>query len=87
MESATRSRLVRAYVWVIILAAAAGLSWSAHIRVAPPAGSHGALTGIVAFTVLGLLLQLAEHRLTVGSAAGAIAFIVSLCAALVFGRR
>jgi putative nucleotidyltransferase with HDIG domain len=41
--------------------------------------------GITAFFTLGFLLQLTEHRLTVGTATGSIAFVVHIGAALVLG--
>lgn len=65
--------------------AAAGAVWFARLGMAFPAGPHNPLWGVTAFLALGLLLQLAEHRLAVGTAAGSIAFIVYLGSALVFG--
>jgi putative nucleotidyltransferase with HDIG domain len=50
----------------------------------PPA-PHSTVAGIGMFLALGLLLQFAEHRLSVGPASGSIAFIVYLGSALVFG--
>lgn len=73
-------------MWSVIALASAGAVWSAKVSVGLPEDPHGAMWGVAAFLGLGLLLQLAEHRLTVGSAAGSIAFIVYLGSALVFGR-
>ena len=71
----------------MILLALASLAWSTRFALesAPSPGSHSAIVGIGAFVGLGLLLQLAEHRLSVGPVAGSIAFIVYLGSALVFG--
>ena len=41
--------------------------------------------GLLAFTLVGLGLELGEHRLALGSATGSIAFIVYIASALVFG--
>jgi putative nucleotidyltransferase with HDIG domain len=85
MESTRRSRLVRTYVWAIITLAGASLVWAAFASGALPREPHDPVLGIIAFMVLGLLLQLAEHQLTIGPATGAIAFIVYLGSAVVFG--
>jgi hypothetical protein len=86
MESGMRSRLVKAYVWAIVLASAVGLVWSGLTDTSLPAWGTTAVIGAGAFTLLGLFLQLAEHRLSVSSLAGSVAFIVYLGAALVLGR-
>lgn len=69
----------------MILLAAAAFWWSAHVDARLALDTPQPLAGVIAFTVLGLLFQLAEHRLPIGSAAGSIAFVLYLGSALVFG--
>jgi len=86
MDATGRSRLVSVYVWAVVLLASLGLAWSIRFDAALPRPELNTVIGAAAFIVLGLLLQLAEHRLTVGAAGGSVAFIVYLGSALVFGR-
>ncbi len=76
---------VKLYVAAIVLLGTAAFCWSAIQSPLPPENTPNAIGGAIAFAVLGLLLQLGEHRLTVGSARGSIAFIVYLGATLVLG--
>ncbi len=46
---------------------------------------RGRWDGVLAFFVLGVVLQLSQHKLAIGSATGSIAFIVYMGAVLVFG--
>jgi putative nucleotidyltransferase with HDIG domain len=86
MNSTSRPNLVKAYVSAVIVIAAVGLLLSFWLDSSLPTGAPSGAAGVVAFAALGLLLQVAEHRLTVGSAGGSIAFILYLASALVFGR-
>jgi hypothetical protein len=69
---------------VIIALAAAAFCWVAVVDRHFAGEFPGSITGILVFLVVGLLLELAEHRLAV-SASGSISFIVYLAALLVFG--
>ena len=85
-SSAQVQRFVQLYVHV---AAALGvvafvLSWYLDPIGEPSGGLNGA-AGLAVFLFIAFGLQVAEHRLTVGTATGSIAFIVYLAAALVFG--
>ena len=75
---------IRAYV--VAIATLAGLALAATIwsdlASWPPEVSW---TGVAAFVLLGLGLQIAQLRLAVGSVHGSISFIVYLGAGLVFG--
>jgi HD domain len=75
---------VRAYIASVILLATGAFGATALLDGRFPAdwGSHAA--GIFTFLVVGILLELAEHRLAV-SASGSISFIVYIAACLVFG--
>src|SRR3990172_5650648 len=86
MDSPVRSRLVQGYLWAIVLCAGVGWAWSAGVDASLPTPVAASLAGAAAFTILGLVLQLTEHRLTVSPARGSVAFIVYLGSALVFGR-
>lgn len=86
MLEASRRRIVTlAYVWAII-----ALGAGAFVVTVLSDRTFGARftdmwDGTVAFFVLGVFLQLAEHRLSVGPATGSIAFMVYLASLLVFG--
>lgn len=86
MDRASTQRGIRLYVGAIVLLGTGAFCWSALQAPSLPQGVPNAVTGAIAFAVLGLFLQLGEHRLAVGSAHGSIAFIVYLAATLVFGR-
>jgi len=75
---------VRVYIAAVILLAAGAFTTTAILDPGFPSnwGKHGA--GIFTFLVVGILLELAEHRLAV-SASGSISFIVYLAGCLVFG--
>lgn len=85
MSSVRINTLIRAYVWAVILSGAGALYWAAANEGASLDRLPDVWPGVAAFFVLGLLLQLAEHRLAVGTATGSIAFIIYMGAALVFG--
>jgi putative nucleotidyltransferase with HDIG domain len=75
---------IRAYVAAI--ATLAGLALAATIWSDVGYRPSGvSLTGVAAFALLGLGLQIAQLRLAVGSVHGSISFIVYLGAGLVFG--
>lgn len=86
MARAPTPRAVKLYVAAVVLMGTAAFCWSAIQSPLPPEGTPNPVAGAIAFAVLGLLLQLGEHRLSVGTATGSIAFIVYLGATLVFGR-
>jgi putative nucleotidyltransferase with HDIG domain len=74
---------VRAYVAITVIVAVASFTIATIIDPLVFDASRSPL-GVFTFVVVALLLELAEHRLAVG-AAGSIAFILYLGAALVFG--
>jgi len=80
-----RESLVRYYVTGMAVAAGiailvyAYVEWSILTNVVP------SLLGVAAFTLIGLGLQVSEHRLSVGGGHGTISFIVYMGSALVFG--
>lgn len=75
---------VRVYIALVLLLAGLASVGAAALDSEFPMslGKHAA--GIFTFLVVGILLELAEHRLAVG-AWGSISFIVYLASALVFG--
>lgn len=75
---------LRAYVFAMIALAAGIFAWVAIVDRNFPGDYSQSISGILVFLVVGLLLELAEHRLAV-SASGSISFIVYLAALLVFG--
>lgn len=75
---------LRVYVVAMIALAAAAFVGVAVVDRYFPGRYSENVTGILVFLVVGLLLELAEHRLAV-SASGSISFIVYLAALLVFG--
>ncbi len=81
----TKNLFVRLYV--IAITGLAGVALALSIRLDPALSdlSDFSLSGVLAFTALGLGLQWAEHRLAVASVSGAISFIVYIASALVFG--
>ncbi len=77
--------VVRLYVILVAALGLSALAVSLHFDpLLHPLGSVSPIS-VVTFLFIALGLQLAEHRLTVGTAAGSIAFIVYIAAALVFG--
>jgi len=86
MANARSSFSVGGYVLAVVALGTLALGLSAASGISLPAAVPAAGIGVLAFCTLGILLQLAEHRLAVGTATGSIAFIVYLGAALLFGR-
>jgi HD-GYP domain-containing protein (c-di-GMP phosphodiesterase class II) len=72
------------YIFAMIALAAATFVWVAVVDPHFPGDYSESIAGILVFMVVGLLLELAEHRLAI-SASGSISFIVYLAALLVFG--
>ncbi len=74
-------------LYVAAVALLGSVAFAGSILLEPFARSHDSVTnvGVATFVLIGLGLQLAEHRLTVGTAAGSIAFIIYIASALVFG--
>lgn len=81
------SPLLTPEVYVYAVAALAVAAFVASWIAFPPFGADDetSLSGILAFTALGIGLQLGGHRLAIGSAHGAISFIAYIAAALIFG--
>jgi putative nucleotidyltransferase with HDIG domain len=81
----SRETVTALYVWAIIFLGAGLLAFAilsdAHLARRVQAEWHG----LLAFFALGILLQLTQQKLAVGSAFGSIAFIVYLGSVLVFG--
>lgn len=76
---------VRLYAWCVILLGAglfAIAAYSDRMLVLQFAQNW---SGVVIFFLLGIVLQLTQHKLAVGPATGSIAFIVYMSAVLVFG--
>jgi hypothetical protein len=84
-----RERQVKLYVGAVVVASAAALAFAAYLHRTFLIGTWGAehvtLSGILAFTALGVGLQLAQHRLVASTVHGAISFIVYIASGLVFG--
>ena len=75
---------VRIYIAAMITLAGAAFVATAILDTQFPAAWREHAAGIFTFLVVGILLELAEHRLAV-SASGSISFIIYLAACLVFG--
>jgi putative nucleotidyltransferase with HDIG domain len=75
---------VRLYVSLVVLTAGAVFLVSALHDPLFPGDAARSAPGLLTFFAVGLLLELAEHRLAV-SASGSISFIAFIAAALVFG--
>jgi hypothetical protein len=75
---------VRLYVTLVVLTAGAVFAASAVHDPLFPGETARSAAGLLTFFAVGLLLELAEHRLAV-SASGSISFIAFIAAALVFG--
>ena len=71
---------IRAYVVVVVLLAVASVAVSNHT--APVSFATLDLWDVFGFFLLGLVLELAEHRLATGEARGSIAFIVYMGATI-----
>jgi putative nucleotidyltransferase with HDIG domain len=84
-SSDRRITAVRAYVGCIALLGATAFALSVLLDPLARANDGASVFGVVAFVFIALALQLAEHRLAVGTATGTIAFIVYMASALVFG--
>jgi len=80
------SRPVKGYVWGVVLVAGAATVWSSQTDPALLPWGTSRLLGALVFTLLGLCLQLWEHRLSVSSLTGSVAVVVYLGSALVLGR-
>lgn len=83
MRAERLNRLVRVYVSAIVVLSVAALSASTLIARSP--ASAESMIGAAVYAVVGFGLQVAEHRLAVGTAHGTISFIVYMGAVLVFG--
>jgi hypothetical protein len=75
---------LRAYIAATILLATVAFLAVSGFDQHFPGDLRQSASGLLAFLVVGLLLELAEHRLAV-SASGSISFIVYLAGSLVFG--
>jgi hypothetical protein len=75
---------VRLYVSLVVLTAGGVFVVSALHDPLFPGETARSVAGLLTFFAVGLLLELAEHRLAV-SASGSISFIAFIAAALVFG--
>lgn len=84
MQQSSLRPALRMYVFAMIALAAGTFAWVATVDRNFPGDYSESLSGILAFLLVGLLLELAEHRLAI-SASGSISFIVYLAALLVFG--
>ena len=83
--SGSRANAVNWYVASVALLGAASLVLSAVFDPLARVNDAASVFGVLAFVLLALGLQLAEYRLAVGTSHGAIAFIVYMAAALLFG--
>lgn len=79
------STLVRMYILAVLSAAVVGFLLLFDHDPFFHQNWPTSIPGVVAFTALGLGLQLAQHRLAAGTVKGAISFIVYIAATLVFG--
>lgn len=75
---------VRIYIAVTVVVAVMAFAGVAGFDPNFPGDARADLAGLVVFFLVGLMLELAEHRLAV-SASGSISFIVYLAALMVFG--
>lgn len=80
-----RESLVRYYVTGVAVAAGIAVLVSAYVEWSILTNVVPSLFGVAAFTIIGLGLQVSEHRLSVGGGHGTISFIVYMGSALVFG--
>ena len=87
MRSRARTeRLVHAYVAAVLALGVIAFGFSYSIApFGQPSGGPSGPVGLGAFLLIAFGLQVAEHRLTVGTATGSIAFIIYMACALVFG--
>lgn len=76
---------VKRYVALIVVLGAVALVLSARADSSLAVSSASDALGIAFFLAVGMGLELAQHRLALGSATGSIAFVVYLAAAPVFG--
>ena len=76
---------VRVYVAAAMLVGVAAVFLSGWLEALSSANVELDLAGLLVFALVGLGLELGEHRLALGSATGSIAFIIYIAAALVFG--
>jgi putative nucleotidyltransferase with HDIG domain len=83
--SSSRAKAVNLYVAAVALFGAMSLIVSAVFDPLARFNDAASVFGVLAFVLLALGLQLAEYRLAVGTSHGAIAFIVYMAAALLFG--
>ena len=77
--------VVRLYVVAAVLCAAAALTWAVTVDLTLPARDGFSLGALAAFLILGFVLELAEHGLTVGEGHGSIAFIIYMAAIVSLG--
>ena len=69
----------------VVAAGAGSLAIANVLELSTLADASPPLLGVLAFIVVGLGLELGEHRLALGSATGSIAFIIYIAAGLLFG--
>ena len=80
-----RQDIVRTYVLAVVAFACVAMAFALFLETTAFSTLDVSLLGILSFSIVGFGLQVAEHRLTVGTAHGTISFIVYMGAALVFG--
>lgn len=85
LAESRRQDMVRTYVFVVIGGAGIAMAVALFLDATAFATVEVSLLGVLSFSIVGFGLQVAEHRLTVGTAHGTISFIVYMGAALVFG--
>jgi len=76
---------VSVYVAAVLVLGIASVWAAAVFELTLPADRELSVSGVLMFVGIGLGLELAHHKLAVGSAAGSIAFVAFIGAALVFG--
>lgn len=81
----SRESITSVYVWAVIVVGAGLLGLATLSDPFLASRLRETWAGALAFFALGVLLQLTQHKLAVGSAIGSIAFIVYLGSVLVFG--
>ena len=84
--AASTEKFVHAYVASVAMLGVIAFVLSCFIDpITQPSDGFTGPAGLAVFVLIAFGLQIAEHRLTVGTATGSIAFIVYLASALVFG--
>jgi putative nucleotidyltransferase with HDIG domain len=85
LSADTKIIRLRIYVSVITVLGVAAFLLALRADRASDLGAPATIVGVLTFAVLGLALELAGHKLTLGGAGGSIAFVVFLGASLVYG--